>query len=131
MQFAKMRHRIILQHLQATKDSRSGELYYKVISNTTVWAEVKTAKLSDAQQSAAGGMGVMGVQSFVIRYRSDINAEEWRIKDSSNMLWDIIDIPRVINNREGLELLCQRTGKTEQTGIIDLTSIMLGGVAND
>lgn len=112
MQFSKLSARITLEEMQETKDSDSGELLRSVLRTLDVWAEIKPQP-GIAQQGALGGIATLGVQVFVIRYRKDIKSETWRIKDATGDYWDIIDIPRAIENNSMLELTCQRTGKNE------------------
>lgn len=124
----RMTSRISLQEMQHLADSISGELLISVKNEYNVWAEVKSRNLSQAQQGAIAGEATMGLQTFVIRYRA-LDSETWRVKDDTGDIWDIVDIPRQIGRKQGLELLCKRTGKKEPVGIIDLQSLIIGGPA--
>ncbi len=131
MRFDKMSTRITLERLEQIEDPSTGQLVDRVASSSNVWAELKTTKNGNAMSAVAGGEVGLGIQSFVIRYRDGLDIESYRVKDKQGYIWRIIDIPKVINRKQGLELVCQYTGKKQEQGIVDLNSVLLGGVANE
>ncbi len=134
MLFEKMSTRIELQTIRQVAKAESGELVDEVVSRSSMWAEIRQPRNGNVKSSVANSEIGLGLQSFVIRYRDGIDMRKHRIKDKAGELWNIIDIPKIINRKQGLELVCQATGKTEiegKSGIIDMVSLMLGGVAGE
>jgi SPP1 family predicted phage head-tail adaptor len=111
MQFEKMSTRIELQKMTQTVDSSSGEPIDQIVSSSNVWAEIKQPRGANSLSSVAGGEVGLGLQSFIIRYRDGVDVESYRVKDKQGYIWRIVDIPKIINRRQGLELVCQYTGK--------------------
>ncbi len=131
MRFEKMSTRITLQRWEDVLDERSGALTQRVALSSIVWAEARPTKGGSVAQDAPGGGTIPGMKSFIIRYRDGINPLFWRVKDKDNYLWNIVDVPKEIGRKQGLELICQWMGKRyiEGVGIVDVTSMLLGGAA--
>lgn len=105
MKFERLDRRIKLQRLDySATDPDSGEAIEVVLEEVPVYAEFRG--LIGAERTGPMRELVMGYSSFIIRYRSGIDAQGWRVKDWQERIWDIQGEPVLIGRRDGLELFC-------------------------
>jgi SPP1 family predicted phage head-tail adaptor len=114
MIFEGLDRKITLEKLTQVVNATTGDISYTVAESHPVWAEFRA--LHGSERFEGLGDRSRGNASFIIRYRTDVNSYEWRIKDWDNKYWDIVGEPREATRATGrrklLDILCERTANT-------------------
>jgi hypothetical protein len=119
---------IWLQRLRFDRDPISHSSVSVVISEAREWAEM-ISEPGSREKGSGYGERLLGVATFRIYNRPGLDGINWRVKDSDNQLWDIVDIPRPTKDRMFLDLHCQMTGQKQESGAVDVVSLLLGGAS--
>ena len=104
-----LRYRITLQTYSSTTSAATGQQIRSWSDSETVWADVKWSSGTEAEKDDI----VTQTQkvNFTLRYRSEINANDYRIK-FENELYDIESVEQVDAFRTWLMLRCKKRDNT-------------------
>lgn len=97
---------VTLQKYGTTLHADTNEPIPGVLEEHKVWAEFYV--LRGVEEHEGYRRVNTNAARCLIRYRADVNAEDWKVKDENARIWDIIAVPREIGRRAGLELTLER-----------------------
>lgn len=129
MRFEKLTKRIALQRVTVARDATSNEAIRHVAESFEVWAEAKSLSVGGkGEVRSLTGDVLTNLMQFTIRYFPRLDATNWQIRTADKKIWDIVDMPEEIGRKQGMYVRAQWSGRIEDAGVIDLLSMLTGGV---
>lgn len=100
-----LRYRIVLQTYTSTTSAATGQQVRSWSDSETVWADVKWSSGTEDEKNDV----IVQTQKveFTVRYRSAINANDYRIK-FENELYDIESVEQIDAFKTWLRLRCKK-----------------------